>query len=556
MVLSVACSGGDDDELGADAGSIAEDAGADATPIDESEALFDPDHILEVSITLAPADWAVLRAQPDVIGMPKTTCANQPTDGPYDYFPGEITIDGTTVANVGVRKKGSFGSLSTSRPGLKIKANKFTSGQRIFGLKRLTLNNNHQDDTRISQCLGYDLFRAAGLPAPRCSFAHVTVNGEDLGIYSNVESIKKDFLGRHFSDASGNLYESGGEFLPGRTGGFQPKVNKDAPDCSDLLPVVTALQSSDSELFANLNSVVDMDAFMTYWAMEALTDHWDGYANNRNNYFFYHDPTSDQFHFIPWGIDDLFSGRERTTRPYSVFSCDSMAWRLYDVPQTRAMYVAKLRELITGVWDESHILAEISRMEALIAPIEDPTNTGDFAKEIQGVRGFVSSRSAQLLAELDAGPPVWPYAMGEESCVINIGSISATFETTWDTLQDYSTGSGTINGTVSGVAVDTTTVPSGAGPDEGKAVIRLLGHLDDGTYAVVYLIINDATKFVPGTLPLDLVNAIGVMVFYDPVTDTSHGGGLIVGGQLTLTSAGMGTDAPIVGSFTGEVREL
>ena len=27
-----------------------------------------------------------------------------------------------------------------------------------------------------------ELFRDAGVPAPRCSFAHVTVNGEDLGL--------------------------------------------------------------------------------------------------------------------------------------------------------------------------------------------------------------------------------------------------------------------------------------------------------------------------------------------------------------------------------------
>ena len=538
---------------GADAGPPAPDAAV----VDESEALFQPDHILEVNITLAAADWEVLRNQPDAIGTGKTTCGNQPLERAYDYFPGEITVDGTTVSNVGVRKKGGFGSITNGRPGLKIKAHEYTPGQRISGLKRLTLNNNHQDPTLISQCLGYGLFRGAGLAAPRCSFAHVTVNGEDLGVYSNVESIKKNFLRRHFSDDSGNLYESGGDFTPGGASGFQPKVNKEAPDCSDLDPVVTAMQSSDADLRANLGAVINLDKFMTYWSMEVLTDHWDGYANNRNNYFFYHDPASDQFQFIPWGIDALFSGRARTTRPASVFACGSMAWRLYDVPETRAMYIAKLRELIDTVWDESAILAEITRMETLLLPLADPQSTGEYTARLQSVRNFVNTRGSVLLAELDASTPVWPYAQGDASCLIDIGTMTATFDTTWDTLENYAVGSGTTSGTISGVSIDSTTVPTGAGlNEEGKVVVRLLGDLGGGIYAVAYIIYQDSVNFVPGTMDLDLVNVAAIMSFYDANTDTSYGGGLMLGGSVTLTSAGMGVDAPVTGSFTGTVREF
>jgi hypothetical protein len=303
--------------------------------IDLGEPLFRPDHILEVGITLAPADWAALRAQ-RLEGNTEATCGAQPTEQPYTYFSGEITIDGVTVSNVGVRKKGNLGSLSSARPSMKVKANEYVGGQKISGLKLLTLNNNHQDPSLISQCLGYGLFRAAGLPAPRCSFARVAVNGEDLGIYSHVESVKPEMLARWFADPNGRLYENGGDFAPGQTGGFQPKVDEENPDCSDLDPVVAALQAPDAQLVEQLGAVVDVDAFLGFWAMEVITDHWDGYANNRNNYFVYHDPTSNQFHFIPWGADALFSGRPRTTRPQSVFSCGRMAWRLYCAPSSTA----------------------------------------------------------------------------------------------------------------------------------------------------------------------------------------------------------------------------
>jgi spore coat protein CotH len=550
LVLSFACSGG---------GSDAPDAGIaepDATLPDPTDALFQPDHILEVEITLSDADWAVLREQPDSLDIPKLTCGNQPTEKAYTYFPGDITVDGVTTTNVGIRKKGGFGSITSGRPGLKVKASEYFPDQRIFGSKRLTLNNNHQDPSFISQCLGYGLFSRAGVPASRCSFAHVTVNGEDLGIYSNVESIKKPMIARHFTDNTGRIYESGGDFQAGRTDGFQPKTNKEAPDCSDLPPIATALDAAPSELLSTLGELVDIDAFMTYWAMEVILDHWDGYANNRNNFFFYHDPTSDKVHMIPWGIDALFTGRQRSTRPKSVFACGHMAWRLYDAPDTQALYLAKLEELLGSVWEEDVILAEIDRMESLIESTVDPTDSGEFAAEIERVRNFVRGRSADLMAELEQGAPVWPYAE-DESCLIKIGTVSGTFDTTWDTLDDFAAGTGSMSGSVAGTDVTSSTGFTSAGPTaEGQGVVRVAVQLPDGDLAFVQLIVQDLANMQPGSFTLDLRNVAAVMSFYDPDTDSAYGGGLMLGGNLTLTSASTTPDDPIVGSFTGDVIEF
>jgi hypothetical protein len=474
---------------------------------------------------------------------------------PYNYYPATISIDGVVTANVGVRKKGNLGSLSTERPGLKIKANEYVDGQRIFGLKQLTLNNNAQDESRISQCLGYGLFAEAGVPASRCSFAHVTVNGEDLGVYSNVESIKESFLERHFGDGEGQLYESGGALVPGGTGGFQPKVDEENPDCTDLDALVTALEAPDDELPAALEPVLDVDAFLTFWSMEVITDHWDGYANNQNNYFLYHDPTSDRFHFIPWGTDALFTGRERTTRPSSVFACASLPWHLYDVPATRDRYLARLSELLDTVWDEDAILAEIDRMETLIAAVSEPT-LDDRTAAIERTRTFVHTRAEVLRAELDAGPPVWPYG-SNESCLIRLGTITATFDTVWDSLDVWNGGSGTMAGTVQDVPLDSSTVYASAGASEGPAaMIQVLSPLDDGRFAVVWIVIQDAAAIADGPMPVDLINVFAIMSFYDPATDRSSGGGLMLPGTLTLEEAETVPGAPIRGAITGDIIEL
>ncbi len=553
LVLALALAACSDDGGGAQPdGGV--DAGLDApdAAVDLSAALFPRDRVLDVQITMAPADWAALRSQPRPSDLSDTTCARQPTAPGYTYYSASITIDGTTTAQVGLRKKGNLGSLSTTRPGLRVKANEYVAGQRIAGLEVLTLNNNHQDDALISQCLGYELFAAAGLPASRCAFAHVRVNGEDLGVYSHVESVREEFLARHFADATGNLYESGGDFVVGATGGFQPKTNSTAPDCSDLDRVVTALGAPAAQLPTQLGAVVDLPAYARFWAMEVVTDHWDGYANNQNNFFVYHDPSTDKMSFIPWGIDDLFSGRQRTTRPYSVFACGSLPWKLYATPATRAQYLAALRDVLDTVWDAPAIILEIDRMQALLAPLAD----AEFPARLDPIRAFVTNREAQLRAELAAGDPVWPYPAGEPSCRIDLGTITASFNASWGTLGMFG-GSGSMSGTIAGVDVTTATVLTAAGVDaEGKGALQLLGRLPDGTYAVIFVIVSNPADVVPGTRAIDLLNVAAVMTFYDPATDTAQGGGLLLPGTLSLTQAATTPGAPIVGTVTGRVIEL
>ena len=560
-LITAACDDGPASRPVNNTNDAATDADGDAdagenNQTDPSDALYPADRVLEVSIVLSPADWEALRNQPRPSSASMTTCSHQPTEEGYTYFPATITIDGLTVPNVGVRKKGNLGSVSSARPGLRVKPHEYVSGQRIAGLKALTLNNNHQDDSLVSQCLGYELFRRAGLPASRCAFAHVTVNGEDLGIYSNVETIREEMLARHFTDPTGRLYESGGDFVFGSTGGFQPKVDESSPDCSDLAAVMQAVDAPDDQLAARLGAVLDLPRFFRYWAMEVVTDHWDGYANNRNNFFLYHDPVSDRMTFLPWGIDALFTGRARTTRPLSVYAFGALAWRLYAAPATRAMYLAGLRDVLDTVWDAAAIASELDRLEALLRPFVDPGDTGELARRIDGVRAFVAGREAALRAELDAGEPVWPYPR-DESCLVAIGTVEATFDTTWGTLDTFDTGSGTMGGEVGGVDLTTTTLKASAGLDEeGKGALRLFGALPDGRWAVVFVIVNDPARIRPGTLAINLADVAAMMTFYDPATDSSSGGGLILPGTLTLTAGDPVDGAPLTGSLTGTVLEL
>jgi hypothetical protein len=491
-------------------------------PPDPTAAMYDPTRVLEIAIDLAPDDWNQLRAQQRTfVSLLGDQCLAQPFASPFTWFPATVTIDGQMRANAGVRKKGFLGSLSTLKPALKIDLGEFQDNPAVYGLKKLTLNNAVQDAALVRQCLGYQLFARAGVPASRCNFARVTVNGADLGIFVNVEEIRAPMLARHFADNSGNLYEGTvSDFHPGLVDTFEAQTNEDEADRSELRAVIDALQADTAALPAAVGALVDLDAFSTYWAMEALLGHWDGYTSNRNNFYVYHDPTSGKLRFLPWGIDGiLYDGRPlgatAAAPNNALFAYSALARRLLDVPETWLFYAAKMLTLLDTVWDESAILAEIDRMQALLAPY-----TGDLAAPLAGVRSFVSGRRGRIAQELGAGAPsIEPLAV-YSPCLVANGSLRAGFVAFWgtaDTVPELQTGFATLAAQVGfatlAVQVDGTApkpVLSAAAaglspldPNPRRGVINLYYWLSDGTIGIVTMTVDPTLLVTGATLPVD-----------------------------------------------------
>ena len=408
--------------------------------VDPSDALFDPDRVLQISISMDPKDWEELVAQKrhylDVIGE---SCNESPPERPYTYFPADIAIDGEIVADVGVRQKGFFGSVNQEKPSLKVSFSEYVSGQTYADQVRLTLNNNNGDPSQVKQCLGYALFRAAGLPASRCNLAVVEVNGTPLGTYSHVESIKKPFLARHFGDDESNLYEGTlADFLPGWVNMFERKNNKHDPYRGDIEALVQAVEVDDDILIETLDPLVDLDRFYDHWALEVLLMHGDGYARNTNNYYIYNDPASGRFVFIPWGIDVILQPDqtwdwEQQPPPGTAWAAGVLARRLYLHPMGQAAYLARLQELLEELWIEENLLAEIDRMEELLTP--HLTDYQEFiAERIQAVRDYVETRRGDLQAILDQTPAQWDEPLRDPWCLPQIGEITGSFDGFWGTL--------------------------------------------------------------------------------------------------------------------------
>ncbi|MBZ0231801.1 MAG: CotH kinase family protein [Deltaproteobacteria bacterium] len=529
---------------------------------DPSEAVYDPTRILEVDIEVAQADWDALRFQTRGLTALFGNCLAEPFESPFTYFSGVVRVDGQVFTSVGVRKKGFLGSLDTQKPSLKLKFDEFVPDQRFAGLKTLTLNNAKQDPSYIKQCLTYQTFAAAGVPASRCNFARVRVNGNDMGLYVNVEAITKPMLRRHFDDDEGNLYEGTlSDFRAGWLGTFELKTNEAENDRTDLAALTTALEATDAQLLAALDPLVDVDGFLTFWATETLVGHWDGYTGNANNFYAYHDPVSGQFHFLPWGVDGVLEARDN---PFggggstAVQVTTMLPRRLYQLPETRDRYVERLRAVLDDVWDVDAMFAEIDRMEELVRPVVLVGDREQFATAVNDVRAFVSGRRAALEADLAGGPPVITAPLREPPCFEEIGSLSGSFSTRWGTTgapDPFATGSGSVSGTVNGTPLSVTGVGSTSGMDPNamppKAQVAVVAALADGTAGIIVFQVEPSLMAANTDLPIDLGNVVGVVYHYTPATNGFVLVGLVGDGTLRIGEYSATDGATVTGSFSG-----
>ena len=413
--------------------------------VDLTDELYRTDRLLEVSITMRGDDWDQLRAQRRTfVGLFRgEDCLDQPFGSPFTWFEASVTLDGETgqtFPRVEVKKKGFIGSLSEEKPGLKIDLGEFDRELNYLGARRLTLNNSVQDPSLIRQCLGYELIQEAGIPAPRCNFARVEVNGEPLGIYINIEPYKRPFFERQYGSYEGALYEGTlSDFTAQAINTFEPKNGDEERERSpDLLAVQEALEGSDDGLIERLSQVIDVDQFFTFWALESLLQHSDGYSGNRNNFYLYRDFEGDvegdgRFQFLLWGIDGILGAYDvAEDEPTSVYRRGVLAWRLYQTEEGRRRYFEALDGLLDTLWDEERILARVDALKTLISGwVRDARDREVVEEEIERVARVIRDRRGAIERERAAGGPEAGEAASGPACLVPFGSVSATFDTTW-----------------------------------------------------------------------------------------------------------------------------
>ncbi len=379
---------------------------------------YDPAHILCVRLDMDESDYEEMAAQSrDLISI--VFACDAPLESPYTWFEVNMSVDGVQLDGVGIRKKGTMGSVldgGMTKPAIKLRTDKFIDDQVLGDTKRITLNNVVQDEARMRTCLAYEVFAMAGYPAPRANFANVTINGQHLGVYVHVEPMKSSFLEREFGDDSGSFYEgTATDFIEEWLPRWETETGDTDESFLPLRNIAQALQVPDDELLDALEPFLNLDRFMTYWALEALIGHVDGYSSTRNNFYVYFDPTDDnRAAFLPWGADQVFVdgavGSQYTG--LATFTIGELSRRFSRVPDLNAWFLEELEWLLDEVWDVDVLLASIDRYAAQARAAEQNDH---YEEALMELRTWIQGREQQLRRTITEGLP--PNLEESSACV-------------------------------------------------------------------------------------------------------------------------------------------
>lgn len=177
--------------------------------------LFDTSYVHNINIEIDEEDWNDLLEN----------ASDQ------NFYSCNITIDGEEYSNVGIRAKGNS-SLSqvvnsdSDRYSFKINFKKYNKEQNYYGLEKLNLNNIIQDATYMKDYLAYTMMGEFGVASPYVSYSYITINGEEWGLYLNVEEVEESFLERNYGADYGNLYKPETMEMNGDKGGKMPQGMK------------------------------------------------------------------------------------------------------------------------------------------------------------------------------------------------------------------------------------------------------------------------------------------------------------------------------------------
>jgi len=344
---------------------------------DSSEVVFADSPVRSYSLTFYQADWKPLME------------ADWVADS--GYLPARFSDGVVTLDSVGVRYKGNSSyTLAGNNPKkpLKIKFNEFKDTS-YHGIKVLNFSNGIGDPTLMREHLSYAIARRF-LPAPRSNFVHITLQGQAIGLYIQVEQADKTFLKRWFPDSSkGNLFKAGDDgatlaWIDGNassyvaSGDYELKTNEDAANWKGFVGFVDFLNRSSGEDFCSgRGSYLDDANVARFLAFNTVLSNFDSYNGSGRNWYMYQPDTNlPGMKMIPWDLNLSFGAYGGAAGALGL-AIDTVQAPLADrplfarvlaCPATREAYFRAIQAMVSSYASTDSVEAAMLRDSALIAP--------------------------------------------------------------------------------------------------------------------------------------------------------------------------------------------
>lgn len=386
----------------------AEAALAGGKILQSADELYRTTNVWSVHLKFTPEQWAGLKpkrvpAVPNFIQPDGTILLRNPNAQrsgvagilgfDFEWTSGDLEFSGALFTNVAVRFRGNgtyLGSLWGSKQSFKADLNKNVKGQELAGVRTLNFLNVIEDRSYMHDALGYELFRAAGVPGPRTAYAWLTVSviGEfdrkPLGLYVMVENIDGDFAKSRFGSkktpifkpVTPELFKDLGDDWAAYATIYDLKTEATPQQIRRVIDFARLLTSADdAEFERRVGEFLDLDAFARYLAALVLVANYDSFLTYGQNYYLYLDPQSGKFGFMPWDMDQAWGSfpqfgtaetRERASIWHPWTLRNRLLERLMEVEDFRNRYRASLDELLKTAFVPEKLWARIDELAPFI----------------------------------------------------------------------------------------------------------------------------------------------------------------------------------------------
>ena len=238
-----------------------------------------------------------------------------------------VKINGVEFDSVGVKFKGnsSYDSTYLKNP-YHISLSKYKS-QSYQSLTNIKLSNCFADPSMIREVLSYNILKNY-MDCSRSNFAQLYVNGNYVGLYSNVEDIDKQFCSDHFFTSSNTVIKSN-PLNPGPSSKSNLKyiASADSSAYFNLYEINSTYGWNDLKDLCDsvtnhpttLNTVLDIDKTLWMFAFDNVTVNLDSYCGVfAQNYYMCKD-NNNIFNPVVWDLNMSLGGF-----PYEGYGNSSM----------------------------------------------------------------------------------------------------------------------------------------------------------------------------------------------------------------------------------------
>jgi spore coat protein H len=371
---------------------------------------FQPTNLWELHLKFTARQWADLAARrippvdnwisPDgtlTLRNPHASRAGVAGSLGWDlpWSAGDVEIAGLSFTNAAIRHKGNgtfIEAISTYKKSFKLDLNEGHPGRSFARLKTINLHNLVADRSCVADTLGYEFYRAAGVPAPRTTFARVfhSLQGRWehrlLGLYLIVENPDnrwaREALGADgaalFKPVSNHLFEDLGQDWEAYAEVYSPRDDPSPAQRRQLIEFCQLVSHADRETFdRRLGEFVDLDAAARFFACEALLANLDGILMNGQNFVVWLDPQSNRLGFSPWDLDHSWgefslvgsvSERERLSLFHPWVGKNRFLERLYAAPEFETRYRRELARLLETLFLPDRLHQRIDELAAILRP--------------------------------------------------------------------------------------------------------------------------------------------------------------------------------------------